>query len=174
MVGHWPTTLYRPHIPCFNPLVDREKRVISIDGGTSIKEGGQLNLAELSRDGLVSWVGLDRLPTAVALDGQAASAHSVNIRWGRDNLIAVLERGDEFCRCRHLATGREIDILTDYIWEKDGLTRCEDSTDYRLPVSPGDALSVVRRTSRGALVKKDGVTGWYTGRLTEPTHSHRT
>ena len=128
---------------------------------------------ELSREGLVSWVGLDRLPAAVALDGQAESAHSVNIRWGRDNLIAVLERGAEFCRCRHLTTGRELDILTDYIWEKDGVTRCEDSTDYRLPVSPGDVLSVVRRTSRGTLVKKNGVTGWYTGRLTEPTPGYR-
>ena len=169
VVGHWPTTLYRPHIPCFNPIEDREKRVISIDGGTSIKEDGQLNLVELSRDGLVSWVGLDRLPTAVALDGQEESVCSVNIRWGRDNLLTVLERGEEFCRCRHLTTGREIDILTDYIWEKDGLTRCEDSTDYRLPVTAGETLSVVRRTSRGALVKKDGVTGWYTGRLAEPT-----
>lgn len=173
VVGHWPTTLYRPDIPCFNPIVDKEKRVISIDGGTSIKEDGQLNLVELSREGLVSWVGLDRLPAAVALDGQAESAHSVNIRWGRDNLIAVLERGAEFCRCRHLTTGRELDILTDYIWEKDGVTRCEDSTDYRLPVSPGDALSVVRRTSRGTLVKKNGVTGWYSGRLTEPTPGYR-
>ena len=169
VVGHWPTTLYRPDIPCFNPIVDREKRIISIDGGTSIKEDGQLNLVELDRSGMVSWVGLDRLPTAQALDSQEASVGSVNIRWGRDNLITVLERGEEFCRCRHLTTGREIDILTDYIWEKDGLTRCEDSTDYRLPVTAGERVSVVRRTSRGALVKKNGVTGWYTGRLTEPT-----
>ena len=45
------------------------------------------------------------------------------------------------------------------------MTRCEDSTDYRLPVEPGDALSIVRATSRGYLAKKAGVTGWYTGRL---------
>lgn len=168
VVGHWPTTLYRPDIPCFTPIVDREKRIISIDGGTSIKEDGQLNLVELDRSGMVSWVGLDRLPTAQALDSQEASVGSVNIRWGRDNLITVLERGEEFCRCRHMTTGREIDILTDYIWEKEGLTYCEDSTDYRLPVTAGERVSVVRRTSRGALVKKNGVTGWYTGRLTEP------
>ena len=40
-----------------------------------------------------------------------------------------------------------------------------DSTDYRLAVRPGDTLSVVRRISDRALVKKDGVTGWYFGRL---------
>lgn len=43
--------------------------------------------------------------------------------------------------------------------------RCEDSTDYRLPVEPGDVLKVVERTSRGILAKKDGVTGWYFGRV---------
>ena len=44
---------------------------------------------------------------------------------------------------------------------------CEDSTDYRLPVLPGDRLSLVARTSRGCLMKKNGVTGWYSGRLTD-------
>ena len=54
-----------------------------------------------------------------------------------------------------------------YLYEKDGKTVCEDSTDYRIPVEAGDKLHVVRRTSAGALVKKDGVTGWYFGRLKE-------
>ena len=79
--------------------------------------------------------------------------------------MEVLERGEEFSRCRHLASGRVLDILTEYLYEKGGVTRCEDSTDYRLPVEPGDALSIVRATSRGYLAKKAGVTGWYTGRL---------
>lgn len=168
VVGHCPVNLYHPHIPCFNPIADRAKRVISIDGGTSIKEDGQLNLVQLSREGLVSWVSADRLPSAVALDPQAESADSVNIRWGVDNLVEVLERGEELSLCRHVPTGRTLFVFHDYLWEHNGQTRCEDSTDYRLPVAPGETLSVVRRTARGALVKKNGVTGWYSGRLTEP------
>lgn len=40
---------------------------------------------------------------------------------------------------------------------------------------PGDTLSVVRRISDRALVKKDGVTGWYFGRLaTRCCHPGRT
>ena len=42
-----------------------------------------------------------------------------------------------------------------------------DSTDYHLPVTPGDSLSLVARTSRGYLMKKNGVTGWYFGRLAD-------
>lgn len=76
--------------------------------------------------------------------------------------MEVLERGEEFSRCRHLESGRELDILNEYL-RFDGGVHCEDSTDYRLPVSPGDRLGVVRATGRGILCKKNGVTGWYFG-----------
>ena len=82
--------------------------------------------------------------------------------------MEVLKEGPEFSLCRHLNTGRELWVLTKYLRRRDGQTFCLDSTDYRLPVDPGDLLSVVEETSRGALVKKNGSTGWYLGRLAEP------
>jgi protein phosphatase len=59
-----------------------------------------------------------------------------------------------------------MDILTRDLWENGEGVFCEDSTDYLLPVQPGDLLSVIQSTSRGWLVKKGGVTGWYRGALT--------
>ena len=50
---------------------------------------------------------------------------------------------------------------------KEDLLFCEDSTDYSPPVEPGDPLSIVRRLPDRALVKRNGVTGWYFGRLGE-------
>ena len=50
---------------------------------------------------------------------------------------------------------------------------CEDTSDYRLAVEPGDRLSIVEETSRGRLVKKDGVTGWYFGRLKGPEREEK-
>ena len=73
--------------------------------------------------------------------------------------------GSEMCIRDSLETGRVLEVLTEYLYVDRGVTRCEDSTDYRLAVRPGDTLSVVRRISDRALVKKDGVTGWYFGRL---------
>ena len=46
---------------------------------------------------------------------------------------------------------------------RDGALRCENITDYALPVSPGDVLSVVTETSRGLYAKHKGVSGWYFG-----------
>ena len=43
IVGHWPVTLYDPQIQNARPIIDRQRRVISIDGGCMLKLDGQLN-----------------------------------------------------------------------------------------------------------------------------------
>lgn len=166
VVGHWPVTLYREDIPSAKPLLDHARRIASIDGGCVLKADGQLNALILPREpgGEFSYAAYDGFPVMTAQDDQEPSEDPVNIRFGH-SALAVLERGPELCRCRHLETGRELDVLTEYLWEREGVTHCEDSTDYRLPVTAGDRLSVVRRTSRGNLCKKDGATGWYFGKL---------
>ena len=168
IVGHWPVTLYDPVIPSAAPLFTRDRKIISIDGGCSLKADGQLNAlmlpSEDSED--FAWTAWDGLPTARALDAQEPSADSLNIRWGR-SALELLEEGEEFSLCRHRETGRELYILNDYLRQGQHGLECEDSTDYRLPVEPGNLLTVVRKTKRGFLCKKDGVTGWYYGRLSD-------
>ena len=61
--------------------------------------------------------------------------------------------------------GRVLPILNTYLRRTGDKLWCEDSTDYALPVAPGDRLSLVARTKKsGLLCKKNGVTGWYYGR----------
>jgi len=169
VVGHWPVTLYHPDIPSAKPILLSDRHIASIDGGCTLKVDGQLNALILPEEpgGQFSYLAYDGNEVMTALDPQAPSADPINIRWGRSRL-EVLEQGTEFCRCRHLESGRELDILTSYLREDEGGVYCEDSTDYRLPVTAGERLSIVRRTSRGTLAKKDGATGWYFGRLSAP------
>ena len=82
-------------------------------------------------------------------------------------ILELLEEGEELSLCRHLETGRELYILNDYLRRGPGGLECEDSTDYRLPVASGEVLTVVRKTRRGFLCKKEGSTGWYYGRLSD-------
>lgn len=166
VVGHWPVTLYDPCIPSAAPLLDREERILSIDGGCVLKLDGQLNALLIPSEASAefSWVAYDGLPTYKALDAQSPSRDSINIRWGRSQL-ALLRQGEEFSLCRHLESGREIQILNQFLRRDGEKLWCEDSTDYHLPVSSGDTLSLVVRTSRGCLMKKNGVTGWYFGRI---------
>ena len=166
IVGHWPVTLYNETVPSAAPILLPRRRVVSIDGGATLKLDGQVNVLILPEtpEGAFTWVSDDGLPTVTALDPQAASEGSINIRYGHSDL-EVLERGPEVSWCRHLESGRTLWVLTEFLRRReDGSVWCEDSTDYLLPVSPGETLSLVRKTSYGILAKKDGVTGWYRGR----------
>lgn len=95
---------------------------------------------------------------------QAKGEKSYYIRWG-DNEVEVLERGEEFSRCRHIRTGYEMDILTKYLYSDEKICTVNDSTDLILELSPGDEVSVIEETSRGCLVKHKGTSGWYFGEL---------
>ena len=166
IVGHWPVTLYHPDIQSAAPILLPGRRIASIDGGCVLKLDGQLNALILPQEDSqdFTWTAWDGLPTATALDRQEPSADPLNIRWGR-SAVEVLEKGGELSLCRHLETGRTLYILNQYLRTGPKGVWCEDSTDYRLPVSPGDELTLVARTKTGFLCKKDGVTGWYYGRL---------
>lgn len=169
VVGHWPVTLYDAHIQRSAPLIDYDRRIASIDGGCVLKVDGQLNalvIPDLYGNEL-DYAWYDGLPVVTALDPQEASADPVNIRWS-DSEVEKLGREGDCVRIRHASSGRELWVPQDYVrvWPRDGKTHTEDATDYCLPVFPGDALALVRKTQRGYLVKKDGITGWYHGRIT--------
>ena len=167
VVGHWPVTLYDPRIQRSAPLIDDERHIASIDGGCVLKLDGQLN-ALIIPDVFgeeMDYTWYDGLPAAVALDPQEPSADPLNIRWS-DSLVEVLEEEGDCVRVLHPATGRTMWLPLDFISvRRDGRTHTEDASDYALPVAPGDRLSLVRQTRRGLLVKKDGITGWYYGRI---------
>ena len=168
IVGHWPVVLYHENIVDANPIVDRERHIVSIDGGCVLKDDGQLNALVLPRGGDedFSWFAYDPFPTARVKNDQAGSARSYYIRWG-DSQVRVLRRGKEFSLCRHVRTGYEMEILTKYLFSDGEITGCNDCTDYVLPLKKGDEVRIVERTSRGYFVKHDGVSGWYYGELEE-------
>jgi len=166
IVGHWPVMLYGGDTVCANPIIDREKKIVSIDGGCVLKDDGQLNALIIphrdSED--FTFEAYDPFPERIALDEQAEGGRSYYIRWG-DSRVQVLERGEEFSHCRHERTGYEMDILTKYLFTDNEFTDCNDCTDYVLPVRPGDILRLVETSSRGYFVKRNGVSGWYFGEL---------
>ena len=168
VVGHWPVTLYRTDIPVARPWIKEDQHIVSIDGGCVLKVDGQLNaliIPDITQEHM-DYVAYDGLPVVTALDDQAPSQDSFNIRWS-DSVVEILEEGEDVCWCRHVSTGREMWILRHYLYtrQSDGLTHTEDTTDYELPIQAGDRLALVTECSRGYLMKKHGVTGWYRGRI---------
>lgn len=169
IVGHWPVMLYGDDTTCANPVIDREKNILSIDGGCVLKDDGQLNVLVIPCDGSEDFThfAYDPFPVRRVKFAQEGSKKSAYIRWG-DNLVRVLEHGEEFSRCEHVRTGYRMDILTKFLYSpEDDLWHANDCTDYILPLSAGDEVSIVEETSRGYLCKHAGVSGWYFGELEE-------
>ncbi len=165
IAGHWPVVLYSTEIPQMNPLVDRNKKIISIDGGCGVKKDGQLNLLIIpdincSADDL-SYISYDEIPFVYALEEQKPSEESIYISW-LNKEIRILRKGEEFSFVEHIKSGRKLYIPNAYIRNE---TECLDYTDYLLPVKKGDKLSLIFQSSKGCIAKKDGTIGWYCGKI---------
>ncbi len=165
VVGHCPTTLYGTEYQNSNPMIDHERKIISIDGACVLKLDGQLNALLLEGEH-ISWDYYDGLPQVRALQSQNASDHPLNIRWGHSALEILEDRG-EFTLCKHLESGRILEILTCFLQKTGDTVHCEDATDYLLPLEEGEVFSLSHPVQGGCLGKKDGVTGWYWGEYTK-------
>ena len=166
VVGHYPTSLFRDTVTSCDPYVDTEHHVICLDGGCGLKDFAQLNLVILpgieSDGGEATWIFCDGLPPVRALEDQDGSEDSINLCWG-DCEIRPLKTEGDCTLIEHIRTGRRLWTPTDNLYDDN--TRCHDTTDYQLPVSAGDILSLLKTTTRGYMVKKDGVLGWYHGKI---------
>lgn len=164
VVGHWPVTLYNDKIASSNPIINKNQKIISIDGGCGLKRDGQLNaliISDIDSED-IAFASYDEFPVAFALTPQEKSENSINIRY-TDNKITILEKCEEFSFAEHKSSGYRLWIHNDYIFSFDENAKCDDYTDYRIPVNIGDKLSIIKKTSKGYLVKKDGISGWYYG-----------
>ena len=102
----------------------------------------------------------DPLPKIIAQEAQDASETSVYFPWDEDP-VEVLGNSEGMMRIRR--KDKEFCVPEAFLWERDGRTYCSNYTDYRVQANPGDRLSLVLTAPCGCYVKKNGVTGWYTG-----------
>lgn len=166
VVGHWPTVLYSKAIPDCNIRIDREHKIIGIDGANVLKKDGQLNalIIEDTTKEEFNYVYVDLLKKARILNTQEIGDSSFYISW-LDSKVNVLRQEKDFTYCEHCTSGNKMWIPNSYLKnEKDGW-HVEDITNYQLPLTFGDIVSVTMATNRGYIVKKNGICGWYYGLL---------
>ena len=173
VVGHWPVVNYNASVRSMNPIIDKEMKVISIDGGCGVNKDGQLNL--LVFPGLncdsdaIECVYYDGFPTYEALNDQFPSNNPINISYG-DNDVRILNIDKDSVEVQHITSNARFWLPIDYIQNINNLSIGDISTtssctNHHLEVRKGDVLSVIRNTSHGVLVKKNGNVGWYYGKI---------
>ena len=170
IVGHWPVVLYQHTGQNASPILDHNRKIYSIDGGNVLKRDGQLNCLVLNGESGedASWIAYDDYPQIRLLDDQQGSTDNYNITWS-ENTVEVLEQRDDVSLIRQCSSGYEMWVPTEYLYPEmltvgTVLWHVEDSTDAKLSVQAGEQASLVCETSMGAIIKKDGISGWYAGR----------
>lgn len=159
LVGHWPVANYRFDSLSNAPLYNREKNVLSIDGGNGVKQFGQLNGVILDpKTGEWSWTCVDSFEMILAPCSQAAQPGTV-VTWP-ENYVDLLESFDGYSRCRVWKTGAVMDIPNSFLYQDEGTFRTSDVTDIRLQIQDGEPLSVIWRSGNRLFVMKDGEAGF--------------
>lgn len=163
VVGHCPTVNYCYKTPCYAPIFDNEKKIISIDGGIVVKSSGQLNALIINSRHDFDWMFVDNFPVVTIKHHQQhmGTDGPTNITF-LDRLIEIVEHGEEFSKVRH-KSGKIIEVPTDKIWQDDEGRDCigDFATDAYLPVMEGDELSVIATYSNKIFAKnKSGYAGW--------------
>ncbi|MCE5235491.1 MAG: metallophosphoesterase [Clostridiaceae bacterium] len=161
VAGHWPTvnyTSYANGLLSHMPIIDKEKRIVSIDGGNVVKRSGQLNCL-IYADKALSFACMDDLPCRTATGPQEGGEGPVSVTW-MHNELELLQRGELESACVLKHTGQRLSIPNEFLFEKDGVLFCHDYTNYVMPLREGDAVSIVETHGERVLVKRNGVLGW--------------
>ncbi|PFL18960.1 serine/threonine protein phosphatase [Bacillus cereus] len=166
IVGHWPVVNYSDEAPSNNPVIDKEKKIIAIDGGNAIKEAGQLNAFIIQRTtsgDTFSYTYVDHfLQYEVLADFNANSVMQGGVTYPH-YYIEPVERIEGFTICKQLGTNELLHVKNEYIkqLESGEYTVKTDISCAQLSVRNGDVVSLIDGSCAGYdLIKKDGVEGW--------------
>ncbi|WP_212935799.1 metallophosphoesterase [Bacillus hominis] len=166
IVGHWPVVNYSEEAPSNNPVIDKNKKIIAIDGGNAIKEAGQLNAFIIHRDALndtFSYTYVDHFPQyEVLADFNANSVMQGGVTYPH-YCIEPVERMKDFTVCKQIGTNELLHVKNEYIkqLESGEYTVKTDISCAQISIRKGDAVSVIDGSCMGYdLIKKDGVEGW--------------
>ncbi len=163
VVGHYPVSAYQvKNRLSFNPILDQEKRIFSIDGGNVIKQSGQLNVLIIQKENEHFLYTSDYVKCrkqVVAVSSYAATDSDVGqVTWPEYDVV-IHEQGEDFSQCT-LMSGKTVWIKNEMI-DFETKACMTDTTSFRFSYQPGDCFELIRDdTSTYWLVKSAGVLGW--------------
>lgn len=162
VVGHWPTSNYLSKKHSHNnPIIDLNRRIISLDGGLHVKQNGQLNGVTFEADEYTTTY-VDQLSCVKSIIRSFSDDTSIGtINWPHYNVEKIEER-EHFTLCYNIKFETSYWIKNEYLIYKDETWQCKgDLSASFLTVSEGDDVYILDDQCSGFdLVKKDGYIGW--------------
>ena len=164
VVGHLPTSNYDEHYINNHVLIDLDKKIICIDGGTGVKQVSQLNALIIeSNNGKVSYSAqsVQPLKKAIVLNDENYEEKTVSKIAFPYFEVEVLEKGDEFSYCRQLEIDKKLYIKNEFLYERNNKLYClDDYTDAFISLKKGDIVKVIGIYNEYAYVIYNNKVGW--------------
>lgn len=164
VVGHIPTSNHHCHEINNDIIIDHQKRIICIDGGTGVKSVSQLNALiingvdnsfELSKD-FVQPLPLYQATVDVLVTNEAVN----KVAWPNFE-VQILETGKSFTRCRQLNTGKILKIKNQFLYERNNKWYClDDYVDRKISLEKGTVVKLIGIYDNYAYVINGSEIGW--------------
>lgn len=159
IVGHYPVVNYQHQIPSLNPIIDLDKKIISIDGGVSVLPWAQMNALLINNintfEYTTSYVDSYQ-KIRVIMDTNPVDYEYYNVTHSPVEVNNVIKDGDFF-----VANHKDYKLF----FPKDNLIEKEDrffvynAFNYFIKLKKDDVVSLVYKGKSLSIVKKNGVVG---------------
>lgn len=164
IVGHLPTSNYYQNHICNDIIIDQDKRIICIDGGTGVKSVSQLNALIIeckNRQVQYRQDYVQPLPVYWVIEDvyePMEYVHKIGYPYFE---IQVEKTGDQFSRCYQEDTHQRLFIKNEFLYQKNGKTYClDDYTDYMISVHVGEYVKLLGVYDQYAYVIYQNEIGW--------------
>ena len=158
IVGHYPVINYEHQIPSLNPIIDLNKKIISIDGGMSVLPWSQLNMLILDnlKNFNFSYEYIDQYQTVVVKHKESNLNHnSFNVT--KKIEISILEEDNDFFIVKY--QNYRLYVLKNNLIKKDNRYFVYNAFNYFHNLDEGEHVSLVYKGSNLSIVKKNGILG---------------
>ncbi|MFD2629446.1 metallophosphoesterase [Oceanobacillus kapialis] len=164
IVGHWPAVNYTADkISSNNPIIDMDKRIVTMDGGNQIKRDGQLNAVIYENDRF-SFTYVDNLYSQAVVEQTHKDTTGCTGTVTYPNYeFKFLQEDSYFTLCENKNLGVKQWVKNEYLNHSGRETRSKsDVSSTFLSVKEGDVISIINADCDGyVLIKnKQGQVGW--------------
>lgn len=158
IVGHYPVINYEHQIPSLNPIIDLNKKIISIDGGMSVLPWSQLNMLILDnlKNFNFSYEYIDQYQTVVVKNKESNLNHnSFNVT--KKIEVSILEEDNDFFIVKY--QNYRLYVLKNNLIKKDNRYFVYNAFNYFHNLDESEHVSLVYKGSNLSIVKKNGILG---------------
>lgn len=158
IVGHYPVINYEHQIPSLNPIIDLNKKIISIDGGMSVLPWSQLNMLILDnlKNFNFSYEYIDQYQTVVVKHKESNLNHnSFNVT--KKIEVSILEEDNDFFIVKY--ENYRLYVLKNNLIKKDNRCFVYNAFNYFHNLDESEHVSLVYKGFNLSIVKKNGILG---------------